>query len=121
MWDGAKKVIKKVAPVVKQVVPFLAPLIPGGAMIAPAISTGLGIAEKFADGDVGGGIKDIGTNITSLRRLPSDTAELRRRSTANSHPHTRIQDILKQNRSQPGAKAFAPTLPQLNSPRIKLR
>ena len=111
VWDGTKKVFKKVAPVVKQVVPFLAPLIPGGAMIAPAISTGLGIAEKFADGDVGGGIKDIGTNITSLRR----------RSTANSHPHTRIQDILKQNRSQPGAKAFAPTLPPLNSPRIKLR
>ena len=69
VWDGTKKVFKKVAPVVKQVLPFLAPIIPGGGMIAPAIQTGIGIAEKFVDGKPNEGFQEIKRNIT---KLPDD-------------------------------------------------
>ena len=115
VWDGAKKVVKKVAPIAKTALPFLAPLIPGGAVIAPAISTGLGIAEKFADGDVGGGIKDIGTNITKYR------------STAGG-PQGQMQNLLRKRKPndnwsklQQQIKGTQFDRSNIDSPRIKLK
>ena len=118
VWDGAKKVVKKVAPIAKTALPFLAPLIPGGAMIAPAISTGLGIAEKFADGDVGGGIKDIGTNITKIKDHPFGKKYIRGGifgSPANTN-NPIMQGLAKTRLAYEGKPTVG-----IDSPRIKLK
>lgn len=67
LWGGVKKVGSKILPVLKQVAPVVMSVIPGAGAFAPAVQAGLGIADKVLQEDIGGAVKDIGTNITKFK------------------------------------------------------
>ena len=82
IWGGVKKVFNKVAPIAKTVLPFLAPIIPGGPATTAAISTGLNIGEKLLgnNSENSDATKKImpEMNITNEPRFRSNMIRLRR-------------------------------------------
>ena len=69
----------KIAPIAKTVVPFLAPVIPGGAATTAAISTGLNIGEKLlGENNTENQTSISSTNPTNAPRFRSSMIRLRR-------------------------------------------
>lgn len=94
IWDGTKKVIGKLAPITKSILPFLSPIIPGGSFTTGLIEKGIDLGENIINATNSTNTSKSSSGFTPIYNMSKSFMDLQKPVKYNvDSPRIRLKGI----------------------------